>query len=107
MEEAMFPHVRWQCEVLMKWFEMICFVDLPNLTSITSGGSSFRWTRLVTLESISQYKILMLLDVPNLQNVDLPNSFKSIGSKSISSIDCFIDLISFLDVSPILANLVN
>ena len=30
-------------------------VDLPNLTSITSGGNSFEYTRSVTLESISQY----------------------------------------------------
>ena len=30
-------------------------VDLPNLTSITSGGYSFEYPRLVTLESISEY----------------------------------------------------
>ena len=34
---------------------MICFVDLPNLTSITSKGYSFCDPRVVTLESISEY----------------------------------------------------
>ena len=35
----------------------------------------------------------------NLQKVDLPYSFWNTQSKSISSIDCLIDLISFIDVS--------
>ncbi|CBK21477.2 uncharacterized protein [Blastocystis hominis] len=34
---------------------MICFVDLPNLTSITSAGDSFYCPCVVTLESISEY----------------------------------------------------
>ena len=34
---------------------MICFVDLPNLTSITSERGSFFSPRVVTLESISEY----------------------------------------------------
>ena len=33
----------------------ICFVDLPNLTSITSEKYSFYNPRWVTLESISAY----------------------------------------------------
>ena len=38
----------------MKWYEMI-WIDLPNLTSITSDGGSFEYPRSVTLESISDY----------------------------------------------------
>ncbi|CBK25259.2 uncharacterized protein [Blastocystis hominis] len=34
---------------------MICFVDLPNLTSITSEGYSFYYPRVVRLASISKY----------------------------------------------------
>ncbi|CBK21437.2 uncharacterized protein [Blastocystis hominis] len=34
---------------------MICFVDLPNLTSITSVDCSFCEPRVVTLASISEY----------------------------------------------------
>ena len=58
LKEEMIIPVHWQCEVIMKWLEMICCVDLPNLTSITSEGESFVFPRCVTLESImklSQY----------------------------------------------------
>ena len=34
---------------------MIYFVDLPNLTSITSDYGSFEYPRVVTLASISEY----------------------------------------------------
>ena len=34
---------------------MICFVDLPNLTSITSEWASFEYPHVVTLASISEY----------------------------------------------------
>ena len=34
---------------------MICFVDLPNLTSITSVEYSFKNPRVVTLASISEH----------------------------------------------------
>ena len=34
------------------------FVDLPNLTSINSKGMSFKYSHVVTLESISEYWIL-------------------------------------------------
>ena len=53
-EEMMMNHVHWQCEVIMKWYEMI-WIDLPNLTSINSQGSSFEYPRSVTLKSISDY----------------------------------------------------
>ena len=35
--------------------EMICCIDLPNLTSIDSRGCSFYSLRSVTLESIVEY----------------------------------------------------
>ena len=44
----------------MNWLVMICFVDLPNLTSITSEGNSFEYPYWVTLESISAYWILIV-----------------------------------------------
>ena len=59
MEEIMIP-VRWQCEVIMKWLKWMN-VDLPNLTSIdNSEGDSFYYPHSLTLESISEYWILML-----------------------------------------------
>ena len=48
------------------------------------------------------------LDIPNLRNVNLPSySFENVRWKSISSSDWLIDLISFIDVSPILADRVE
>ena len=44
----------------MNWLVMICFVDLPNLTSITSVTASFYYPCVVTLESISEYWILIV-----------------------------------------------
>ena len=61
-------------------------VDLPNLTSINSELASFIGPRIITLESISEYRILIVLDIPNLRNVELPDSFEEVRSKSISSI---------------------
>ena len=46
----------------------------------------------------------MYSDIPNLQHVKIPASFGYTQSQSISSIDCLIDLISFIDVSSILAD---
>ena len=45
------------------------------------------------------------IDIPNLQTVDLPNSFKRVQSKSITSI-C-MNMNEWIDVSPILATLVG
>ena len=45
------------------------------------------------------------LDIPNLQNVNLPDSFLDVQSKSISSIDWLFGMISFIDISPILAEI--
>ena len=84
---------------------MICFVDLPNLTSIYSEGGSFYEPHSVILESIFKVQLLWYIDIPNLQNVNLPDSFKKVKAKSILSI--FGILISLIDVSFILAGLVN
>ena len=43
------------------------------------------------------------IDIPNLRTVDLPNSFRNVESKSITSI-C-MNMNEWIDVSPILANL--
>ena len=65
-----------------KWLN----VDLPNLTSIKSVGESFYNTRSLTLESIYQYWILIILDIPNLRDVKLNNSFKNVIHPVIQSI---------------------
>ena len=44
-------------------------------------------------------------DIPNLQTVDLPDSFEYVESKSITSI--YMNMNEWIDVSPILANLVQ
>ena len=67
--------------------------NLPNLTSITSDGNSFRYPCSVTLSNI-----------PNLKTVDLPDSFQYVESKSITSI-C-MNMNEWIDVSTILANLI-
>lgn len=46
------------------------------------------------------------LDIPNLENIYLPDSFQKVQSKSITSIDWLTTYDSFIDVSPILADLV-
>ena len=43
------------------------------------------------------------IDIPNLQTVNLPNSFQYVQSKSITSI--YMNMNEWIDVSPILANL--
>ena len=85
-------------------------IDLPNLTSIiNSEGDSFCNPRSVTLESISEYWILIVFRYsksPKCQStwwlfLSIPES-----SIEINFEYCLIDLISFIDVSPILADLV-
>ena len=49
----------------------------------------------------------LYLDIPNLRDVNLPNSFDSVQSKSIESIDNLVYCISLIDVAPILADLVK
>ena len=68
--------------------------NLPKLTSITSNGDSFEYPRSIILSNI-----------PNLQTVYLPYSFRNVRSKSITSI--WMNINEWIDVSPILANLVK
>ena len=82
-------------------------IDLPNLTSIdNSEGASFIYPRSVTLESISEYRILMVFrhfkSSKRQATLVIPGS-----SIEINFEYCLIDLISFIDVSPILADLVK
>ena len=92
----------------MKWLN----VDLPNLTSINSGGASFYHPRSLTLESISEYWTWSYLDIPNLQNVNLPTKdgyspFKNVQSKTIKSGDWLTWFDSFIDVSSKLTDLIK
>ena len=82
----------------MNWF-----LDLPNLTSLTSNGWGFNYPRSVILSSIIM--IEYWIDIPNLKIVQLPGSFKYVESKSITSI--YMNMNEWIDVSPILANLVK
>ena len=77
-------------------------LDLPNLTSITSDGSSFKRPRIVTLSSLILNE--SWIDIPNLQTVNLPHSFWYTQTISIKSM--FNDY-WWIDVSPILATLVG
>ena len=45
------------------------------------------------------------IDIPNLQTVNLPNSFREVKTKSITSID--MNNNEWIDVSPILADRVK
>ena len=76
-------------------------IDLPNLTSITSEGDTFDHLRSISLSSLILNE--WWIDIPNLQTVDLPGSFQFVQFKSITSI--YMNIIEWIDVSPILANL--
>ena len=98
--------LHWYFEVIMNWLVMICFVDLPNLTSITSERYSFYHPRVVTLESISEYWILIVFRYSKSSKCQatlyIPES-----SIEINFEYSLIDLIWFIDVSSILADLVH
>ena len=85
-------------------------IDLPNLMSINSGWFSFNLTRSVTLESISDYCILIVFRYSKSSKCQstwwLVGSSIPVCSIEINFEYCLIDLISFIDVSPILADLV-
>ena len=59
-------------------------LDLPKLKSITSNEYSFLYPRNVTLSSLilNEYWI----DIPNVETINLPNSFGDVRIKSITSI---------------------
>ena len=79
-------------------------VDLPNLTSIDSRGISFSNPRSVTLESIYKCWILILFRYSKSSKCQ---AIWFIPESQIKNnfVYCLIDLISFIDVSPILADL--
>ena len=82
-------------------------VDLPNLTSINSKGSSFYYIRSVTLESISDYWILIVFRYFKSSRCQA-TLFIQVCSIKINFEYCLLDLISFIDdVSSILADLVH
>ena len=85
---------------------MIWFVDLPNLTSITSKWVSFFNPRVVTLASISEYWILIVFRYSKSSKCQ-PTSFIPVCSIEINFEYSLIDLIWFLDVSSILADRVQ
>ena len=85
---------------------MICFVDLPNLTSITSVGGSFYNPRWVTLASISEYWILIVFRYSKSSKCQA-TYFIPESSIEINFEYSLIDLIWFIDVSSILADLVH
>lgn len=71
----------------MKWLVMICYIDLPKLTSILNVSSgSFQNIHMLILQSSFESWLLWRLDIPNLKNVKLSGSFQYVQSKSISSI---------------------
>ena len=87
----------------MKWLNL----DLPNLTSIiNSYGFSFCWPLSVTLESILKYWISIWSRYSESSKCQT-TCFIQESSKEINIEYCLIDLISFIDVSPILADLVK
>ena len=91
-----------------KWNDLHWWnVDLPNLTSIiNSEGRSFHCPRSVTLESISEYWILIVFRYSKSSKCQtawfIPES-----SIEISFEYCLIGFISFIDVPSILADLVK
>ena len=90
----------------MNWLVMICFVDLPNLTSITSVGDSFYNPREVTLESIFKYRILILFRYSK-SSKDQSTWFIPGNSIEINIEYSLIDWIWFIDVSSILADIAS
>ena len=81
-------------------------VDLPNLLSINSEGHSFEYPRSVTLESISKYWILIVFRYSKSSKCQA-TLFILDCSMEINFEYCLIDLISFIDVASILADLVK
>ena len=85
--------------------EMIS-IDLPNLKTIDSKWDSFQQPRSVTLESISEFWTLFLFRYSKSSNCQ-STWFIPESSIKINFEYCLIDLISFVDVSSILADLVQ
>ena len=79
-------------------------VDLPQLSSLRNDdGYSFFYPRSVTLESNPYSILLSIIDIANLTNINLTNSFDKVQSKVISS--SVAPFFIMLDVSTELAGL--
>ena len=77
-------HARLRCAVCIGLIQLL--IELPKLASITSEVGSFLCSRTVTLEGRQKGGILIDdVDIPNLSNVRLPDSFKRVKSNTISS----------------------
>lgn len=59
-------------------------IDLPNLRLIVSRGWSFANNRMVTLESEFDERA-SVLDIPQLENIYLPNSFHMVVFPTLKS----------------------
>lgn len=79
-------------------------LDLFNLQDLSSQYSGFLVIDTVILESMLKI-LLITLDIPNLVNVELPESFWHVLSKSVKSNDAYFVLL--IDVSPKLADLIE
>ena len=90
----------------MKWLKWMN-VDLPNLTSINSEKDTFQYPLVVTLESISEYWLLIIFRYSKSSKCQATLSFIHVGSIEINFEYCLIDLILFIDVSSILADFVS
>lgn len=58
--------------------------DLPLLTVFSSEDSSFQNVTTVKLESTLTMNSIFL-DIPDIQSVSLPNAFKNVRMKYVSS----------------------
>ena len=77
-------------ESIDDWIDNI--IDLPNLSNISSIGRSLFWIRDVYLYSII-YIIHYEIDIPNIEEVNLPYSLRYVYSSYIYSNSFFIIII--------------
>ena len=89
-------------------------VDLPSLTTINSGGNNFCHPRSVTLESNYNYYVKLFKDIPNnclkiFQILKVPEliTLHSIIFDYYPFRVWLLNIISFIDVAPALADLVK
>ena len=80
------------------------YSDLPSLKSIISRGCSFSNPYSVILSSMILNSWIWI-DIPNLQTAFLLESFSCVQSRSVKS--TLMNLNEWIDVSPILANLLD
>ena len=76
----------------MKWWN----VDLPNLTSINSEKDTFQYPLVVTLESISEYWLLIVFRYSKSSKCQATLSFIHVGSIKINFEYWLIDWFDFI-----------